>query len=603
MASSAEKCAESQYIDRGPALPIGDKAKCGWCGTPCWNRGCTACPQNFHKSCYYVHLAQARHSLERSCRAGALNRPASIPPKVLEEKELKPFLASIGMTEHLNGLTNAGVHGNKDLVNVDEQTLRSAGIAKVLHRRKILKQIALVAAALYGVTAVEEEPCVLLELNIKRSSVSVKLGLVLKEDRGVVVVQDVLPGGAGVGSGFEPGMLVYKINGVNVTSKEDFMLSISKTASFIATVRPNNTEIPPTTFERLFPTARDGHLVKENFERLSLLGAGASSKVFLVRSKQDKKLYALKALDKRAILSAGTSERPTWQRDLIMRERDMMKQIKWTHAGLVRLHHTFQSRTHLYFVLDYCAGGDLYNYMGTMAGGNLPEPLARYYSAQVYLALRALHKAGVVYRDLKPENILLDEIGNAKLADFGLSRPLAWGDRATTFVGTPEYMAPEMIRGQPYSYAVDWWAFGVVIFNMLTGEHAFGRGSAQAEDIWKEVLSSQPIISSEYSVSAGAKDLIRYLLEKDPALRLEGDVIRRQAWFKDNIDWEGIEKGTAEPPRYVRFSFIPKSAAHRSRGWKRKHMPQPHTQVVGPTRHGDGADSNRDAWRLRGRVQ
>eukprot|EP01059_Diplonema_ambulator_P011359 TRINITY_DN21305_c0_g1_i2.p1 TRINITY_DN21305_c0_g1~~TRINITY_DN21305_c0_g1_i2.p1 ORF type:complete len:602 (+),score=171.32 TRINITY_DN21305_c0_g1_i2:48-1853(+) len=535
-------CANGHYKDRGPALPIGNKARCAWCGSACWNRGCSECTSNFHKTCYYAHLSQAKTLLKEK-----MGEPHHvIPPKVLEEKELKPFLMMVGMSEYFDVLSAHGIHGHADLVKLDDEILKRAGMAKVVHRRKLLRQIAQVQATLEGVQP-DEEPCVLLELEVKRASTDVKLGFVLSEQENTVTITEVVTGSVGAQAGFEPGMVIVRINSTPIHTQEDFMKAIFETADFMATVKPKGGDMPPTTFERLFPKAREGHVGRDDFEKLQLLGKGAFSEVFLVRHKTQKTLFALKTLDKRAILSVGVNERPTWRRDLIMRERDMMKHTQWAGRGLVKLHHTFQSSSHLFFVLDYCPGGDLYEYMGTMEGGMLPEVLAKYYAAQVFLALRTLHQFGIVYRDLKPENILLDEKGNAKLADFGLSRPLAWGDRATTFIGTPEYMAPEMIKGQPYSYAVDWWAYGVVCFNLLTGEHAFGQGSEIPDFIWRSILESQPVFNPAYSITKEAKTFISSLLEKDPDLRLEGDVIRRQPWLRD-LEWGPIETGESLPP-------------------------------------------------------
>eukprot|EP01064_Diplonema_japonicum_P017964 TRINITY_DN2648_c0_g1_i1.p1 TRINITY_DN2648_c0_g1~~TRINITY_DN2648_c0_g1_i1.p1 ORF type:complete len:601 (+),score=169.24 TRINITY_DN2648_c0_g1_i1:34-1836(+) len=554
-------CANGHYKDRGPALPIGNKARCAWCGSACWNRGCSECTSNFHKTCYYAHLSKAK-ALQKE-HAG--DNQQAIPPKVLEEKELKPFLLVVGMSEYFEVLSAHGIHGHADLVKLDDDVLKRAGMSKVVHRRKLLRQIAQVQATMEGVQP-EEEPCVLLELEVKRSSTDVKLGFVLSEAEGTVTITEVVTGSVGASSGFEPGMVIIRINTTPIRTQEDFMKAIHEAADFVATVKPKGGDMPPTTFERLFPKAREGHVGRDDFEKLRLLGKGAFSEVFLVRHKTQKTLFALKTLDKRAILSVGTNERPTWRRDLIMRERDMMKHTQWAGQGLVKLHNTFQSSSHLFFVLDYCAGGDLYEYMGSMEGGMLPEDLARYYAAQVFTALRTLHQFGIVYRDLKPENILLDVKGNAKLADFGLSRPLAWGDRATTFIGTPEYMAPEMINGQPYSYAVDWWAYGVVCFNLLTGEHAFGQGSDVPDQVWKSILETQPYFNPSYSITKEAITFISSLLEKDPNLRLEGDVIRRQTWLKD-LDWAAIESGESMPPCWSKpVNMVTESQASDMKG-------------------------------------
>eukprot|EP00755_Sulcionema_specki_P018467 Sspe_Gene.66952::Locus_39541_Transcript_1_1_Confidence_1.000_Length_2004::g.66952::m.66952/K04373/RPS6KA; ribosomal protein S6 kinase alpha-1/2/3/6 len=532
-------CAKGTYLDRGPAFPIGSRAKCSWCRTPCWNRGCSECPANFHKTCYYAHLSRARD-------AALPQQNYTIPPQILEERELRPFLKAIGLPEYFGLLTSNGIHGHSDLVRFNDSALSEIGMKKVVHRRKLLRQVAQIQAARLGGGAqpVEEEPCVVLELNVQRKTPETKLGLALSEKDGCITVTEVMTASVSANSGFEPGMVVLRIDGKSVTSQEEFMQAVHGKTSFCITVRPTG-EVPPTEFERLFPTARNDKLGREDFEKLRMLGTGTFSEVYLVRQKITGKLYALKVLDKRSLVDKMMS------RDAVMRERDMMKHAQWADDRfLVRLHHTFQSPSQLFFVLDYCPGGDLYEYLGTKPGGRLTEEVAKFYGAQIFFALRALHKHGVVYRDLKPENILLDERGNAKLADFGLSRPLAWGDRATTFVGTPEYMAPEMVQGKPYSYAVDWWAYGVVLFNCLTGEHAFGQGSECADTIWRSVTHDTPKFAKCYNISPECQGLVLALLEKDPDLRLEGEVIRKQPWWSD-IDMAAIERGDLEPPSWA----------------------------------------------------
>eukprot|EP01060_Flectonema_neradi_P026684 TRINITY_DN358_c11_g1_i1.p1 TRINITY_DN358_c11_g1~~TRINITY_DN358_c11_g1_i1.p1 ORF type:complete len:605 (+),score=126.19 TRINITY_DN358_c11_g1_i1:122-1936(+) len=562
-------CANGHYLDRGPALPIGDKAKCSWCGSACWNRGCSACTLNFHKTCYYGHLSKAKVAAGQSSSTG---KKYAIPPKVLEEKELQPFLTSVGMLEYMPMLTKSGIHGIADLVLIDEEYLKQSGMTKVIHRRKLLRQIAQYQATIHGVQHEEEEPCILLELEVRKEHPDVKLGLVLSETNNSVVVKEVNTGSVGAVAGFEPLMTIMKIDEANINSQEDFMRAIHQRISFKATVKPQGGVMPPTTFERLFPKARDGHVRAQDFEKLRMLGTGASSEVYLVRNKESRQLFAMKTLDKRMVLSAGTDENPNWKRDLIMRERDMMKHTQWAHDGLVKLHHTFQSPTHLCFILDYCPGGDLYEYMSTCENQRLTEDLARYYAAQVFIALRTLHKCGIVYRDLKPENILLDANGNAKLADFGLSRPLAWGDRATTFIGTPEYMAPEMIEGKPYSYAVDWWAYGVVIYNLLTGEQPFdgsstADGTVPSDAIWKSILETRPTVPTSYGISNEGRAFVEDFLEKEPDHRLEGEVIRRQPWFK-SVDWYAIENGESRPPVWsAPVQMVTSDDAEKLEGW------------------------------------
>eukprot|EP00662_Eupelagonemidae_sp_cell21_P041806 gene41806-11643_t len=248
----------------------------------------------------------------------------------------------------------------------------------VVHRRKLLRQIAqLQASGKSGTGTGLEQEALVLEMNVTRASADTRLGLALTEREGKVIIR-------------EAGMTVMKINATTITTQESFMMAIKGRAQFTCHVTTKDGRLPRGAFESLFPTAREGQQRKDDYEKLRLIGCGA---------RDDGQLYALKVMEKRRVLECGQGQgdggKPTWRRDQLLRERDMMKHTQWTQCHLlVRLHYTFQSRTQLFFVLDYCAGGDLYEYLGTKDGSCLPEPTARYYAAQVFLALRALHALG-----------------------------------------------------------------------------------------------------------------------------------------------------------------------------------------------------------------
>jgi len=272
-----------------------------------------------------------------------------------------------------------------------------------------------------------------------------------------------------------------------------------------------------------------------DFELLQELGSGAYATVHLVRHYGDGHCYAMKVLTKKDVANSPRPGDP-------MRELDA---LKGEHRPLlVNLHFSFQTETKLFFMLDYMPGGNLYTYTAMWEGGRLPELTTRYYGAQVYLALESLHDAGILHRDLKPENVLLDENGHARLADFGLSRRVGRLGRSASFVGTALYIAPEIIKGIDYGTSVDWWSYGVLLFNLLTGELPFyGRENDQ---IFDAVLLRKPVVRPRYGVSSKAKDLVGKLLEKDEKKRIDGKGIRKHGWFRD-IDWQAVEEceGTA----------------------------------------------------------
>ena len=297
-----------------------------------------------------------------------------------------------------------------------------------------------------------------------------------------------------------------------------------------------------TTYEPTLPYAtlfgkQDSKVEKKDFERLQLLGKGAMGIVCLVRYRRDGKHYALKEIRKiDAMPTSGGA-------NVAVRERDIMKKVGRGSQFLVRMHFCFQSQSKLYFALDYMAGGNVYKYTSTLPNGKATERASRHMSAQIYLALQFLHDNGIIYRDLKPENILLTENGNAKLSDFGISKQLEPSDdRTESFCGSYHYLAPEIITGKRYSCAVDWWSYGVVIYNLLTGENPFVSRAVQT--LMKKIVQ-KPVKFFE-PVEDVPRDLILRLLTKDENQRLGGLQIPQHSWF-DNFNWESVYSDTPAP--------------------------------------------------------
>lgn len=197
----------------------------------------------------------------------------------------------------------------------------------------------------------------------------------------------------------------------------------------------------------------------ESFKTLKVIGRGSYGKVFMVEQKTTGKIYAMKVLKKAAITDERGKER-------VLTERDIIMSIK--HPYIVTLHYSFQTETKLFFILDFLNGGDLYTHI--MNYGKFKENRARFYTAEMVLAINHLHENGIVYRDLKPQNILIDTEGHLKLTDFGLSKANFEQDQTHTICGTIKYIAPETISGKSYNHTVDWWSLGIILYRMLTGK-------------------------------------------------------------------------------------------------------------------------------------
>uniref|UniRef100_A0A8C1UUM1 Serine/threonine-protein kinase Sgk1 n=1 Tax=Cyprinus carpio TaxID=7962 RepID=A0A8C1UUM1_CYPCA len=275
-----------------------------------------------------------------------------------------------------------------------------------------------------------------------------------------------------------------------------------------------------------------------DFDFLKVIGKGSFGKVLLAKRKRDGKCYAIKVLQKKVILKKREQKH-------IMAERNvLLKNVK--HPFLVGLHYSFQTTDKLYFVLDFVNGGELFFHL--QKERTFPEPRAKFYIAEMACALGYLHSLNIVYRDLKPENILLDSQGHIVLTDFGLCKEgISQADTTTTFCGTPEYLAPEVLRKQPYDNTVDWWCLGSVLYEMLYGLPPFY--SRDTHEMYDNILHKDLIMRP--GASTAAWSILQALLEKDNTRRLgyrdDFNEVRGHEFFV-SVKWDDLEQKKLPPP-------------------------------------------------------
>lgn len=279
-----------------------------------------------------------------------------------------------------------------------------------------------------------------------------------------------------------------------------------------------------------------------HFDKLKTLGKGSFGKVLLVRNKLDDNHYAMKVLRKDRLQKARQVRHTQTEREILE---------KISHPFIAKLQYAFQTEEKLYLITEYMPGGELFFHLKKEQ--IFSEKKAKFYICEIVLALEHLHKNKIIYRDLKPENILLDERGHIKLTDFGLSKLIDnYGnstnpsiinnkEQAFTICGTPEYLAPEVLLGNGYNKAVDWWSLGILLFEMLNGRSPFRTRNGRRLDINNY---SKPIEFIYKDISEDAKSLILGLLAKDPSKRLgygdnEAKEIRGHKFFKD-INWDKV---------------------------------------------------------------
>ncbi|KAK7869906.1 hypothetical protein R5R35_013702 [Gryllus longicercus] len=298
-----------------------------------------------------------------------------------------------------------------------------------------------------------------------------------------------------------------------------------------------------------------GRVDMSHFELLKVLGTGAYGKVFLVRKRggvDAGRLYAMKVLKKATIVQKKKTTEHT------KTERQVLEAVRQS-PFLVTLHYAFQTDSKLHLILDYVSGGELFTHL--FQRERFAEEEVRVYVGEIVLALEHLHRLGIIYRDIKLENILLDCHGHVVLTDFGLSKeflPHEKEQRAYSFCGTIEYMAPEVVKAgnTGHDIAVDWWSVGVLTYELLTGASPFtveGERNSQ-QDISRRILRTNPPIPED--LSPDVADFITRLLVKDPRKRLgggEGDAeeLKRHPFFK-GINWEDLARKAVPAP------FVPK---------------------------------------------
>jgi serine/threonine protein kinase len=280
-------------------------------------------------------------------------------------------------------------------------------------------------------------------------------------------------------------------------------------------------------------------MTPDDFELLALLGKGTFGKVYQARRKTNGKIYAMKVLKKANILKQQEVEHT-------LAERSILKSIK--HPFMINLKFSFQTETKLYLVLDFVCGGELFFHLQRMR--RFPEAQARFYAAEIVLALEYLHSRGIIYRDLKPENILVEDSGHVRITDFGLSKEglMTQQDRTSTFCGTPAYLPPEVIQKKPYGKELDWWSLGNLLYEMLTGLPPFYVRSTNVSDTYSLVLKGE--IKYPTYLSITAISLISRLLHPDPKKRLgandDASGIKTDKFF-EGLDWMKLLKKEVAP--------------------------------------------------------
>uniref|UniRef100_A0A8C2DIY7 Protein kinase C n=1 Tax=Cyprinus carpio TaxID=7962 RepID=A0A8C2DIY7_CYPCA len=279
-----------------------------------------------------------------------------------------------------------------------------------------------------------------------------------------------------------------------------------------------------------------------DFDLIRVIGRGSYAKVLLVRLKKNEQIYAMKVVKKELV---HDDEDIDW----VQTEKHVFEQAS-TNPFLVGLHSCFQTESRLFLVIEYVNGGDLMFHMQRQR--KLPEEHARFYAAEICIALNFLHEKGIIYRDLKLDNVLLDQDGHIKITDYGMCKEgIRPGDTTSTFCGTPNYIAPEILRGEDYGiFSVDWWALGVLMFEMMAGRSPF------------DIITDNPDMNTEEYLFQGEEILFPNIFHTFSQISFLNTLhfsslicwlntgftdIKSHTFFR-SIDWDQLEQKQVTPP-------------------------------------------------------
>lgn len=284
-----------------------------------------------------------------------------------------------------------------------------------------------------------------------------------------------------------------------------------------------------------------------DFDLLRVVGKGAFGKVMLVRKRHGQdasRVFAMKVLKKSVIAAKGQTEHTRSERSILCEIR---------HPYIVRLRYAFQSEEKLYLVTDYYNGGSLFYHLRKSRG--FSENRACFYAGELLLALDHLHNSGIIYRDLKLENILMDQIGHIALTDFGLSKENVtdiFHFQLTTFCGTAEYIAPELLKGLKYGASVDWWSFGILLYEMMGFRTPFYDINRKL--MFHGIIKLPP--SFPPHITTTAKAVLLRLLDKDPSQRLgsKGAHEIKMTDFFGSLDFQKLLMREITPPFHPKVS-------------------------------------------------
>lgn len=264
----------------------------------------------------------------------------------------------------------------------------------------------------------------------------------------------------------------------------------------------------------------------EDFEPIKTVGTGHFGRVVFAQHKPSKKYYALKILEKTKVISSN-------QLQHVKNEKRILQCVHFPF--LVTLKYNFKDNANLYMALDFIPGGEMFSHLQTCRKFN--ENMARFYTSQVVLSFEYLHNLGIIYRDLKPENLLLDSKGYLKITDFGFAKKID-NRRTWTRCGTTEYLAPEVVLRKGYSYSVDWWTVGILLYEMTNGQPPFR--DKNPEDVYTKIIAGK--VSFPTHMGRTLRSIISELLKIDVTKRLGSktsngvDDVKRHPFFH-NIDW------------------------------------------------------------------